>query len=366
MKINWGSLPDVPPATNQQKQKGLAGALAGVSSESLLVAGGSNFPDAPPWNEGTKTYYDDIFFFNLKENKGPWEVAKTKLPAPMAYSACVSLNDEVICIGGENHDGLLSKVLKLKLNKTDVEVSALTDLPVAMSNGGAATIGSMVYVAGGAGAEGNLASFYCADFSKDKVEWKELPALPGPVSNAVVAAQWDGTENCIYVLGGRNRTGELTTFFSSVWKYSPSKNEWQTDGQISSDGETPLTLAAGTGAAVGKNYIVLLGGDKGALFNKTEEFINATATAETPEQKQEIINQKIKHLESHPGFSKQVFLYNTVTGECFEKEKLPFPAQVTTLAVKFGNKIYVPNGEIRPGVRTPGVNYAEISVVNPN
>ncbi len=364
MKINWGSLPDIPPATDQQEQKGLAGPLAGISSETLIVAGGSNFPDSLPWKGGTKTYYDDIFFLNLKENEAVWKVATAKLPISLAYSACVSLNGEIICIGGENQDGPLSKVLKLKLNKTEVEISALTDFPEAISNSGAATIGSLVYVAGGSAVEGNLARFYCADMSTQKVEWKQLPDLPKPVSNAVMAAQWDGTENCIYMLGGRNKTGELTTFYTSIWKYSPSKNKWQKDGEISSDEVNSITIAAGTGAAVGKNHIILLGGDNGFLYNKTEEFINATAAAENQEQKQQIIEQKIKHLESHPGFSRQVFLYNTLSRQCIEIDELPFPTQVTTLAVKYGNRMYIPNGEIRPGVRTPKVTFAEFSVDN--
>ena len=362
MKINWGSLPDISPTTYRQEQKGLAGPLAGVSSETLIVAGGSNFPDSLPWEGGTKTYYDDIFFFNLKGDEAVWKIATTKLPVQMAYSACISVDGEIICIGGENQDGPLSKVLKLNLNKAEIEISTLANFPVPMSNGGTAAIGSVIYVAGGTGSSGNLSSFYCVDLSSPEAEWRELPDLPKPVSNAVVVAQWDGTENCIYVLGGRDKTGELTTFYSSVWKYSPLRNKWQIDGMISDDGVNSITLAAGTGAAVGKNHIILLGGDNGLLYNKTEEFINATSEAETQEQKQQIIDQKIKHLESHPGFSKQVLLYNTLTGECLEIDKLPFPAQVTTLAAKYGNKIYVPNGEIRPGVRTPKVTFAEFSV----
>ena len=361
MKIIWGTFPDIPPAADQQEQKGLAGPLAGVSSETLIVAGGSNFPDSLPWRGGTKTYYDDIFFVNLKRDGAGWELANKKLPVPLAYSACVSLNDEIICIGGENLNGPHTSVLKLKLNKSGVQTSTLTDFPVPMSNGGAAIIGSLVYVAGGTGQEGNLASFYSADFSSEEVTWKILPDLPKPVSNAVVVSQWDGNENCIYVLGGRNRDGELSTFFSSVLKYSPSKKVWEQIGDITDAQNKPVPLAAGTGSTVGENHILLFGGDDGRLFNKTEEFINAIAAAETPEEKGIINNKKIEHLESHPGFSKQVFIYNTLTNECEEIATLPFSAQVTTLAVKSGNRIFFPNGEIRPGVRTPKVTFAKIS-----
>jgi cyclically-permuted mutarotase family protein len=362
MKINWGSLPDIPPTTGQQEQKGLAGALAGVSSGMLIVAGGSNFPDSFPWQGGTKTYYNDIFVFNLNEKDEAWQVAGNKLPQPLAYSACVSVNDAVICIGGENVNGPVSDVLKLNFDQGEVQISSLPDFPVTVSNGGAATIGSVVYVVGGSGKDGNISSLYCADVAKADFEWEALPDMPGPLSNAVVVSQNDGNEDCIYVLGGRNRDGELSTFFSSVLKYSPSKKTWELVGDIAQDQNNPITLAAGTGAAVGENHILLFGGDNGKLFNKTEAFLNAVAAAETPGEKAEINSQKIKHLESHPGFSQQVFLYNTLSNECRETATLPFPAQVTTLTVNSGNRIFIPNGEIRPGVRTPKVTFAEISV----
>ncbi len=361
MKINWGSLPDIPPAAEQPEQKGLAGALVGISSETLIVAGGSNFTDSLPWQGGTKTYYDNIFFYNLSDSEKEWQIAEAKLPVSLAYSACVSVDDELICIGGESQNGPLSCVLKLKLDNNDMQISTLTDFPEPVSNCGVARIGSVVYVAGGSGPQGHLSSFYCADVSKNVFKWEKLPDLPHPVSNAVVVSQWDGNENCIYVLGGRNKEGALTTFYSSVWKYSPSKKRWHQAGEITDNPKEPVTLAAGTGSAVSKNFILLLGGDNGKLYNKTEEFINAAAEAETPGQKEEITNQKIKHLESHPGFSRQVFLYNTLTDECLQASELPFPAQVTTTAVKFENRIYIPNGEIRPGVRTSKVNFASLS-----
>src|SRR5690606_15601147 len=62
----------------------------------------------------------------------------------------------------------------------------------------------------------------------------------------------------------------------------------------------------------------------------------------------------LNHLNSHPGFGKQLMAFNTITNEIYSAGKLPKPGQVTTTAVKWGNEVFVPSGEIRPGVRTPG------------
>lgn len=360
MKINWGSLPDIPSVDGKTEQKGFAGALVGISSDVLFVAGGSNFPDFLPWQGGTKTYYKDIFLFDLNNEDAKWQLSDEKLPQDLAYSACVSVNDEIICVGGENLDGALHQVLKIKMSSGGLKMSRLTDYPEPVSNSGAAAIGSVVYVVGGSGKGGNLSSCYCANLAKDSIEWESLPNIPKPLSNAQVVSQWDGEENCIYVLGGRNKETELSSFYSSIWKYSPSKKVWQQAGEIKDRQNKLLSLAAGTGVAFGKNHILLFGGDDGYLYNKTEQFINDATKAATSDEREAVNKRKITHLECHPGFNRGVLLYNTITEKCEEVGEIPFPTPVTTLAVKYGDKVYIPNGEIRPGVRTPKVIFAKL------
>ena len=53
--IRWSELDPIPD------QHGLAGMFAGVSHGVLIAAGGANFPDAPPWQNGTKVWHDTIF-----------------------------------------------------------------------------------------------------------------------------------------------------------------------------------------------------------------------------------------------------------------------------------------------------------------
>lgn len=86
-------LPSLPNTT------GVASAFAGISGNHLLVAGGANFPDAPPWAGGTKVWHDTIYGLNLDDNQ--WSIVGT-LPRPNAYGSSISQNSSVICIGGSD------------------------------------------------------------------------------------------------------------------------------------------------------------------------------------------------------------------------------------------------------------------------
>ncbi|MEO8961086.1 MAG: hypothetical protein ABI325_04340, partial [Ginsengibacter sp.] len=57
----------------------------------------------------------------------------------------------------------------------------------------------------------------------------------------------------------------------------------------------------------------------------------------------------------HNGFYKGLLLYDAKRNKWTKTGDYPFPAQVTTTAVQWGNDIVISNGEIKPGVRTPNV-----------
>ncbi|MBA3313203.1 MAG: hypothetical protein H0T47_07940 [Planctomycetaceae bacterium] len=53
--LTWQELPPLPD------EIGFAATYAGVVDGSLVVAGGTNFPDAPPWEDGKKAWYRHAF-----------------------------------------------------------------------------------------------------------------------------------------------------------------------------------------------------------------------------------------------------------------------------------------------------------------
>lgn len=351
-QIKWDTLAVIPPASGDTIQYGLAGPVAGACQDYLLVGGGSNFEDAMPWNGGTKRYHDRIYRLSRKDGQLSWTQPGWKLPLAMAYSACLSTEQGIYSLGGETADGPVANAFKLRVEGDSLQLDNLPNLPVAVTSGGAALIGSTIYVVGGIDAEGASKHFFALDTANQDAGWQILPSLPVPLSHAVVAAQADGDETCIYVLGGRNKSGITSTFLSDIWKYSPSQQQWSKAGELKLDGQAPFGLSAGTGLPYGDQYILVFGGDKGNIFNETERLIDAAANAETEEARAKYQAQKIKNLTSHPGFCKEVYLFNCLTGELTLAGEIGGDTQVTTTAFWWNGQIIIPGGEVRPGVRS--------------
>ena len=56
----------------------------------------------------------------------------------------------------------------------------------------------------------------------------------------------------------------------------------------------------------------------------------------------------------HPGFSKSILAYDTITGTWKLNGEMP-SAHVTTTITLWNRRFVMPTGEVRPGVRSPAV-----------
>lgn len=355
LTVEWKSCPPIPPRGGMEVQFGLAGPLAGADGNYVLVAGGANFENGMPWRGGAKSYHDEIFLLKgLAEGKYSWEVQKMKLPHPLAYSACVNTGSGFVSLGGENENGPVNLVFNFSFSNGKIKMNPLPGLPEAVTAAGATLLDNMIYVAGGLDKNGATDGFYVLSLTQSASGWKKLPPLPAKLSHVVVVAQNAGDDPAVYVFGGRNKTTEVSEFFSTVYKYSVRRNSWAKVSDIETGGKK-TGLSAGTGFAFGKNHIILFGGDRGIFFNQTER-INLQLEAESnPAKKETLLKGKDDFLTSHPGFSNLVLDYNTVTGEWSEIGAVPFETPVTTVVFRWNQNFVVPSGEIRPGVRTDRV-----------
>ena len=356
VSIKWDIAGALPAPADHQKSIGVAGAVIGMHAGFLFVAGGANFPDKMPWEGGIKRYHSEGYVFK-RNTDGKFELYKTfRLPDAMGYSANCSTPFGVVAAGGENENGYSQKVFLIKWDaiSDNTEISELLSLPFAVTNASVSCIGKKIYLAGGECGATVSDKFLFLDLDKTNAGWQTLPSVPKPVSHAVMAVQEEG----IFLIGGRKRNaGGLSELYASNWRFDLKSNRWMKQKSL------PYALSAGTGISFA-NDILLLGGDKGKTFSKTESLIVDIANAKDENKKQELIQEKNKLQASHPGFSKEILLYN-IKKNCWKKMgSMQMEAPVTTTAVLWNKEVIIPAGEIRAGVRTPRIIIGKIAVTN--
>jgi len=383
--LEWKSLPDLPGGF------GVAGPFAGTHNDTLIIAGGANFPDGVPWRPtadgGTsaKVYYDTIHVVTKDGADYSIAEAKAKLPQVLGYGVSISTTDGVLCIGGEwRKDGVThrsAKVFAVSLADGQVVVDEnYPPLPEATTAAAGALVGKTIYIAGGDSGEGATHNFWSLDLTKrdtDDFKWVELPPWNGPARTHLLAsAQSDGGTDCLYIFSGRMKDAQgRWHMLSDAHKYNPKSGKWKKINNIQTKGDAqPRCVMAGTAASVGTNSLLLFGGANGKRFITLESLsaqITAAKAAGNEQVAAALDAEKQKIQDAHDGFSRDILLYNTVTDQWqkfadFEEssrsatapgatERVPIGSHVTTTAVLWGNSIIIPTGESSPGIRTKNI-----------
>ncbi|MBM4035455.1 MAG: sodium/solute symporter, partial [Planctomycetes bacterium] len=301
----------------------------GVSGGALVVAGGANFP-TPLFQGGKKVWVDTVFA--LEPGGKKWK-GQGRLPRPLAYGASITWKDELVCIGGCDAERHYAETFVLG-------GSALPNLPKPCAMMGAALVGDTVYVAGGLEtptATEAMKNFWALDLSAPKWEWEwqELEPWPGPGRILpVVVAQSDGYETQVYVISGAELFAgpdgkPARRYLTDGWAYSPKAKTWRRVADV------PRAVVAAPAIEWGQAHILVFGGDDGKNAARMQEL-----------------------KEKHPGFSRDILGYHTITNTWAKLGEMPL-GQVTTTAVRWQGGIVIPSGEIRPGTRTPKVFFAK-------
>lgn len=357
MNIEWQDIAPLPPLSSGSIQPGVAGPFAGMHGNTLIVAGGANFPGDMPWHGGKKVYHAEIYLLNLPPGIEEWKTVQggEGLPRPVAYGASASVSAGLVCMGGETETGMTDEVFIISVAGGKPLITPLPPLPVLLSGAAAVSDGSVVFIAGGVTPFGSSKALWSLDTENAGAGWKKLSDLPLPLINSIMTAV-PGKDPSLWILGGRTRGAEddISVLRSEVFRYSLAADRWTLEGDLS-DGREILKLAAGTGATVAGNNIAVFGGNDGSVFNRVESILSEMAREADTARLTELRKEYISLQESHPGFSRGVILYDTETGKCTKTGEIPGPAQVTTSAVDTPWGIIIPTGEIKPGIRTPEV-----------
>ena len=276
----------------------------------------------------------------------------------LSYAANCSTPQGIVAAGGENESGISNKVLIIQWNEKseNIIIKNLPALPFAVTNAAITSNNNKIYLAGGETKNGVSDKFLMLDLNDTAKDWQQLAHLRHPVSHAVMVAQSNNVGTNIYLMGGRKKNENgISDLYAYTFEFDIKKNKWLQKPSL------PYALSAGTGVAAGENNIVLFGGDKGGTFHKTEEIIVAINSETNALKKKKLTEEKAELQSTHPGFSKEVLMYNTINDNWNVIDTMPFNTPATTSAVKWNNEIFIPAGEIKAGVRTPQILLAKIN-----
>jgi SSS family solute:Na+ symporter len=387
--LRWEKLPPLPASVGQTVQPGMAGPFAGAHGGVLLVGGGANFPEKMPWDGGAKIWWDDLWVAErTADGAVRWVTEKTfSLPRKLGYGVSIDTPEGVVCIGGHDAERAFADVFRLEWDAAAraVRTTAMPALPAPLTFMAGAQVGSVIYVAGGQhamkGAEPTT-TFWALDLAQRgrgaAWGWERLPAWPGPARVLPVAGAARGARGAaFYLFGGRRpRAGAATEMLTDAYEFVPATRTWRALGPVG--GGQGAGVMGATAVTAGESEIVIFGGDGGELFLRLERHdlaieamrkrlgaLSASAPAEERAGLEAAIAaelaEKRKIYAAHPGFARAVRIFDARTeGWRVAGEMPPMPA-VTTTAVRWGEDVVVPTGEIKPGVRTDAVWRGKIS-----
>jgi N-acetylneuraminic acid mutarotase len=316
--FDWRPLPSLPD------KEGFAGSFTGVSRDTLLVAGGSNFPGKRPWEGGTKVWYDRVFM--LAPGARVWRDAG-RLPCANGYGVSVSLAEGLVLAGGGDATRNFGEVWLACWNGRSLDFTALPSLPLPLAQSAGALVGRTLYLAGGLDrpdAKQAQRGLYALDFDRLSEGWKKLEDCPGPERILATAA---GNAGVFYLFGGARLVTDAQgatqrEWLRDAWCYQPGAG-WKRLADLPRP-----AVAAPTPAPVIDGRMFVLGGDDGSQVS-------------------------VSPME-HRGFPRGVLAYDPTSNTWTCVAELPF-SLVTTSSATWQGLIVVPGGEAKPGRRSPAV-----------
>lgn len=314
----FSQLPTIP------NPEGFAAPFAGVSDGRLLVAGGANFPEKRPWEGGKKVWYDDVYA--LDQPTGRWRTIG-KLPRRLGYGVSATYRNRLVCVAGSDTERHYADAFSLEIIGGSLSICSLPPLPVPMANGCGALVGDTLYVAGGqerADSATALDTVFAMDLRADAPRWRTVAGFPGEGRILATAAAFDGS---FWVIGGTSlapdgKGGAKRTYLRDAYRYDATGG-WRRVADL----PHPV-VAAPSPAPADKDGIFILGGDDGSKVGTDPTL--------------------------HSGFLTEVLRYDARNDRWVGVGEMPVGR--VTVPTAFWKGLWVmPNGEKRPGVRSPEV-----------
>ena len=313
--------------------KGLSHTIVGISHGALLVAGGSHF-DRRIQEGGKKIIHDKIYVATDADSMH-WREAG-RLPWPLCNAAVLPWDNGLLVIGGTNGETSSDRVFLLSwnaaLNSVSID-SSFPRLPLPLSSPAVARSGKNIFVGGGQDEDNkSQQSFYSIELGEQGSvhtgHWKPMPEFPGPARfGATMVAQSNGEYDCLYLFGGKGVEGYLKDAFS----FDMKRNQWKQIHNL------PRAALFSPSMPLGQTHVIIFSGSDGHDADKAIE------------------QQDDYHMV------KNVLAYHTITDTWITLGNIPTGVAGAT-AIRWHNKIMLVGGELRPGVRTPDIQVANIQI----
>jgi N-acetylneuraminic acid mutarotase len=323
--IEWDrALPALP--------RPLSGHVAGMSGDTVIVAGGTDFP-VSLFKGGAKVWYDDVYA--LPRGAKAWVRQEVKWPQPIGYAGVVSTEDGVVAAGGSDGQRNTSDVWLMRWADGAVRREALPPLPSPVAMAGAAAIGRTIFVVGGQespAATRALNTVWALGLASTPRRWRSLEPMPGPGRILPVVASVAGR---LIVASGAELIARADG--TTGRRYLADAIAWTPAGGWKAIASAPHPVVAAPSITWGSRVLVF-GGDDGAHAERVQEL-----------------------REAHPGFSRALLAYDYDKDEWTSIGTLPV-GLVTTSAVRHGDSVIIAGGEDRPGHRVADVHTGRIKV----
>lgn len=362
--LKWTEVDSIPSSFGTIS-KGISAAFAGLLDDKLIVAGGCNFPDIPAAEGGKKVFYKNILMFD----QGHWEKIG-ELPYELAYGVSINLQDAILFIGGRNNDYFSNFVYRVSLNKKTgkADTDTLPALPVTLDNASGAILDSVIYIFGGNQQGQPSHDMYSLDL-REPDGWVKKPFTP---SRSLVQPVMVAQNGALFVFGGYDIPMEIkkaqntadTTLpaevSQAVWRYSPKNEKWENISKFPSDSSLS-SLSGGVGVAIADSLILTLGGVNQEIFEDAldRNYYLSKVTETDRDTLTERMLSEAKTYLFHPvgwyKFTPDLYIYN-VTDNTWKTIGEDTRAELAGASITYNDKeIYIINGEIKPGVRTPKI-----------
>ncbi len=360
--LEWSGPFSLPPQANGQAALGVGAPFAGEHNGVVLLAGGSNFPETPLVEGGSKRYYADIFA--LPAGTTNW-VAAGRLARPVAEGVSATTSKGIACVGGAAEDGNSARAFLMTWDEVRGQAveQALPDFPCPMRLGAAAARDALVFVAGGEGSDALASDVWRLDLNAPDKGWRALPPLPdgrGRMQAQAFVQHGDQKVTCLFVVGGYAKHADggmvaLTDGYAYNLAQPDDTGVWQPITPavpvVEKSDAPPAAAWPLIGArcvTVGDQHVLFFGGLDTAYFDTNQrKMASLTGTAREA--------QRIAYPSTVPAtWNRKVLAYHTVTDRWFELGEVPFAPTVAGAAVKLSDgSILLASGEVRPGIRTP-------------